>query len=141
MKSFLSLQLQTAIKVSLAMCIAWVISNFLGFPLSFVAPMLAGVTTLSGLGLGWFLLTRGTLMMAIAFCFGAILSILWGNNYLTIFILVLGMGFWWNYLQLHGFIGSFLGLIISRVNSPPLGAHEKSKKELQYPAACCGVVY
>jgi hypothetical protein len=32
-------------------------------------------------------------------------------------------------------------LIISRVNSPPLGAHEKSKKELQYPAACCGVVY
>jgi uncharacterized membrane protein len=34
-----------------------------------------------------------------------------------------------------------LGLIISRVNSPPLGAHEKSKKELQYPAACGGVVY
>ena len=112
MKSFLSLQLQTAIKVSLAMCIALVISNFLGFPLSFVAPMLAGVTTLSGLGLDWFLLTRGTLMMAIAFCFGAILSILWGNNCLTIFILVLGMGFWWNYLQLHGFIGSFLGLMI-----------------------------
>jgi hypothetical protein len=32
-------------------------------------------------------------------------------------------------------------LIISRVNSPPLGAHEKSKKELQYPAACGGAVY
>ena len=32
-------------------------------------------------------------------------------------------------------------LIISRVNSPPLGAYEKSKKELQYPAACGGVVY
>ena len=24
---------------------------------------------------------------------------------------------------------------------PPLGAYEKSKKELQYPAACGGVVY
>jgi hypothetical protein len=34
-----------------------------------------------------------------------------------------------------------LALIISRVNSPPLGAHEKSKKELQYPAACGGAVY
>jgi hypothetical protein len=32
-------------------------------------------------------------------------------------------------------------LIISRVNSPPLGAHEKSKKELQDPAACGGAVY
>jgi hypothetical protein len=36
---------------------------------------------------------------------------------------------------------SNLNLIISRVNSPPLGAHEKSKKELQYPAACGGAVY
>ena len=34
-----------------------------------------------------------------------------------------------------------IALIISRVNSPPLGAYEKSKKELQYPAACGGVVY
>jgi hypothetical protein len=34
-----------------------------------------------------------------------------------------------------------ISLIISRVNSPPLGAHEKSKKELQYPAACGGAVY
>ena len=36
---------------------------------------------------------------------------------------------------------SGFSLIISRVNSPPLGAYEKSKKELQYPAACGGVVY
>ena len=44
-------------------------------------------------------------------------------------------------LSLHSQLKSIPVLIISRVNSPPLGAHEKSKKELQYPAACGGAVY
>ena len=41
----------------------------------------------------------------------------------------------------YRYMSAITCLIISRVNSPPLGAYEKSKKELQYPAACGGVVY
>jgi hypothetical protein len=58
---------------------------------------------------------------------------------LTILASALGIGLGVGLQNIAKNFGS--GLIISRVNSPPLGAHEKSKKELQYPAACCGVVY
>jgi len=104
--------LQTAIKITIACLVAWVTMQFLGFPQSYLACILAGISTLAGLGTGWYLLTRGSLAFGIAVFFGALQALLWGNNYITIFVTILYIGWIWNYLQIHGFSGNFMGIMI-----------------------------
>ncbi|MDY7024152.1 MAG: hypothetical protein SWJ54_22855 [Cyanobacteriota bacterium] len=112
MKSAIPSLLQTALKVSFSASFAWAICQFLGFSMDFVAVIAAAYTTLAGLGVGWYLLTKGSAMIVIGFSLGVLATVLLGNNYITIFIVVLCAGGLWHYLQLHGFIGSFLGLMI-----------------------------
>ncbi|MEL7035710.1 MAG: hypothetical protein AAFO04_08865 [Cyanobacteria bacterium J06592_8] len=112
MKSAIPSLLQTALKVSFSASLAWAICQFLGFSVAFVAVIAAAYTTLAGLGVGWYLLTKGSAMIAIGFSLSVLASVLLGNNYITIFIVILCAGGLWHYLQLHGFIGSFLGLMI-----------------------------
>jgi hypothetical protein len=112
MKSAIPSVLQIALKVSFSATLAWTICQFLGFPMAFIATITAAFTTLAGLGVGWYLLTKGSLMIALGFALGVLASVFLGNNYITIFIVVLCAGGLWHYLQLHGFIGSFLVLMI-----------------------------
>jgi hypothetical protein len=103
--------LQLAIKAALGGSFAWVICQSLDFSPK-LAPLMGCVFAVFNLGVSWSALTQLTLMSVGVYILGALGAVLWGNNYLTIFLFILISGYFWQYLQIRGVIGAFFGLAI-----------------------------
>lgn len=108
----LPLALKTALKVGVSGAFAYAITQFFGFSVSFLAPLVGGVAALAGELIGWFLLTQLTVAATIALFLGIIESYTLGNNYITMFTNVLSLGLLCHYFNLRGLFLGFFAIII-----------------------------